>query len=459
MRTRWLVCAVLALFFASWAPLAAAYDTNRSIVRIESGLDGWTTVNALCNLVGCQVLGSLDTLPLSGPTVPSSLFLVQGLPSLDPLSLSLLGVSSVEPDLLAPLTQATVTAPDGLSQQTPMTYYGTAAWEGYLVQPASGIVRLPDTHCALQATGAGIVAVIDSGIDAGHPVLEPLLTDGWDFTRDVAGGDEMADLQGVVPVPDGVYRVNQSSVAVLDQASVALLDDQAHVAFGHGTMVAGIVHLVAPTAQIMPLKAFHADGQGYTSDIIRAIYYATWKGAKVLNMSFSSPTASQEMTRALDFATNQGGLIAVASVGNDGSTSLVYPAAFDNVMGVASTSNDDTRSSFSNYGAAQVWVAAPGEGIITTYPWSSYAAGWGTSFSTPFVSGAAALLVGMEATADYSQVSQAVSHANPLTSDLGYGRLDLYQAVLAGRALWPGAPPSPVPQTCSSLGIDWSAAP
>jgi len=275
----------------------------------------------------------------------------------------------------------------------------------------------------------------------------------------VAGGDEMADLPGMAPVPDGAYRVNQSSVAVLDQASVALLDDQAHVAFGHGTMVAGIVHLVAPTAQIMPLKAFHADGQGYTSDIIRAIYYATWKGAKVLNMSFSSPTASQEMTRALDFATNQGGLIAVASVGNDGSTSLVYPAAFDNVMGVASTSNDDTRSSFSNYGAAQVWVAAPGEGIITTYPWSSYAAGWGTSFSTPFVSGAAALLVGMEATADYSQVSQAVSHANPLTSDLGYGRLDLYQAVLAGRTLWPGAPPSPVPGTCSSLGVDWSPAP
>ena len=459
MRTRWLVCAVLALFFASWAPLAAAYDTNRSIVRIESGLDGWTTVNALCGLLGCQVLGSLDTLPLSGQTVPSSLFLVQGLPSLDPLSLSLLGVSSVEPDLLAPLTQATVTAPDGLSQQTPMTYYGTAAWEGYLVQPASGIVRLPDTHCALQATGAGIVAVIDSGIDAGHSMLEPLLTDGWDFTRDVAGGDEMADLPGMAPVPDGAYRVNQSSVAVLDQASVALLDDQAHVAFGHGTMVAGIVHLVAPTANIMPLKAFHADGQGYTSDIIRAIYYATWKGAKVLNMSFSSPTASQEMTRALDFATNQGGLIAVASVGNDGSTSLVYPAAFDNVMGVASTSNDDTRSSFSNYGAAQVWVAAPGEGIITTYPWSSYAAGWGTSFSTPFVSGAAALLVGMEATADYSQVSQAVSHANPLTSDLGYGRLDLYQAVLAGRTLWPGAPPSPVPGTCSSLGVDWSPAP
>src|SRR5206468_12631289 len=119
--------------------------------------------------------------------------------------------------------------------------------------------------------------------------------------------------------------------------------------------------------------AFHADGQGYTSDIIRAIYYAMWKGAKVLNMSFSSPTSSPEIKRALDYATSRG-LIPVASVGNGGSASLVYPAALDNVMGVASTSNDDVRSTFSNYGAAHVWVAALGEAVITSYPRSPYAA-------------------------------------------------------------------------------------
>ncbi|HKC10598.1 MAG TPA: S8 family serine peptidase [Vicinamibacteria bacterium] len=116
-------------------------------------------------------------------------------------------------------------------------------------------------------------------------------------------------------------------------------------------------------------------------------------------------------------------------------------------------------SSCPKTGSSALSVAAPGEGIITTYPWGSYAAGWGTSFSAPFVSGAAALLVGMQSTADYGQASWAVSHANPLTSDLGYGRLDVYQAVLAGLSLWPGAPQSPVPDTCSSLGVDWSPAP
>jgi thermitase len=303
------------------------------------------------------------------------------------------------------------------------------------------------------------VAVIDTGVDPNHATLAPVLTAGYDFTRDVGGGDEVADVgQASVPVLDGVYCVNQASVAVLDQASVAVLDDSQYAAFGHGTMVAGIVHLVAPTARIMPLKAFTADGQGYTSNILRALYYATLKGAKVLNMSFSRPTSSAELKRAIDNATGKG-LIAVAAAGNDGQATLVYPAAYSNVMGVASTTNGDTRSSFSNYGSNLVWVAAPGEGIITTYPWGSFAGAWGTSFSTPFVSGGAALLAGLQGGASYSQVSSAIARAQTLTSDLGYGRLDLYRAVQYGRSLWPSAPLSAVPASCASDGVDWSVAP
>jgi subtilisin family serine protease len=128
-------------------------------------------------------------------------------------------------------------------------------------------------------------------------------------------------------------------------------------------------------------------------------------------------------------------------------------------MGVASTSDYDTRSSFSNYGSQLVWVAAPGEGIITTYPWSSYAAGWGTSFSTPFVSGAAALIVGLNGSANYSQASWAIAHAKTLSNDLHYGRLDLTRAIPAARSLWYRTNYSTVPPTCSSEGIDWSVAP
>src|SRR5258708_33014895 len=197
----------------------------------------------------------------------------------------------------------------------------------------------------------------------------------------------------------------------------------------------GIIHLVAPTAQLMPLKAFHSDGTASLSDILRAIYYGVQNGANVINMSFATKTSSAELQKALDYA-NQKGVICAASSGNDGQGSppppappfLVYPAAFQNdVMGVASTSDQDTRSSFSNYGSAIVWVAAPGEAIVSTYPFDTYAAGWGTSFSAPFVSGGAALLHNLQAAIGQSGAATAVANAVPLDPSLGlnHGRLDL----------------------------------
>jgi subtilisin family serine protease len=181
----------------------------------------------------------------------------------------------------------------------------------------------------------------------------------------------------------------------------------------------------------MPLKAFKADGTGYLSDILRAIYFAVQNGARVINMSFSFSTYSAETASAIKFATrNQ--VICVASAGNDGKDEIVYPAALADVMGVASTTNNDTLSTFSNYGEDLVWVAAPGEGIVTTYPFGTFGAGWGTSFSAPFVSGAAALLLSVSSNFNESSAERSLAHADWITPDLGNGRVDLYQAVAAG---------------------------
>ena len=136
--------------------------------------------------------------------------------------------------------------------------------------------------------------------------------------------------------------------------------------------------------------------------------------------------------RAVNFATRRG-VICVASAGNDGKDVLVFPAALGNVIGVAATTNDDKRASFSNYGADLVWVAAPGEGIVTTFPGSSYAAAWGTSFSTPFISGAIALLLDVEIKTNAAQAADALAQAKSISEELGNGRLDLYEAVLARR--------------------------
>jgi subtilisin family serine protease len=197
-------------------------------------------------------------------------------------------------------------------------------------------------------------------------------------------------------------------------------------------MVAGVVHLVAPGASILPLKSFGASGAGYVSDVIRAIYYASRNNAKVLNMSFSFSSPSSELNAALSNANKQG-IISVAAAGNNGQQIAVYPAGYSSlVMGVASTTNSDTQSSFTNYGQPQVFVAAPGEGVVTLYPYGTYAATWGTSFSTPFVAGTAALMQDIAGSTE-SQAAQAVSHAKYINSNLGNGRLDVYQTILAWR--------------------------
>ena len=194
-------------------------------------------------------------------------------------------------------------------------------------------------------------------------------------------------------------------------------------------MVAGVVHLTAPTAQILPLKAFRADGTGYNSDIIRAIYYAIQQNASVINMSFNLAGYSQEVKNAINVATLSS-IVSVAAAGNAGNDTPLYPASYPGVMSVASTTNGDQLSSFSSYGDT-VWVGAPGEGVVTTYPYGTYAAAWGTSFSAPFVSGTVALMRGMQLFTGQGQSAQAVAHADHVSAPVGNGRLDVLSAIQA----------------------------
>ena len=174
-------------------------------------------------------------------------------------------------------------APTYLADQTPTSYCGATVWHGYIAQPANTLIRTAYTQSTFHVTGSGVtVAVIDTGVDPTNPVLQNLLVSGYDFTCNMNGGSEDSDVSASPNLSNAqAAQVDQRTVAVLDQRTVAVLDGSQYSAFGHGTMTAGIVHLVAPQAKIMPLKAFNADGSGYDSDVLRAIYHAVKNGAKV----------------------------------------------------------------------------------------------------------------------------------------------------------------------------------
>ena len=148
---------------------------------------------------------------------------------------------------------------------------------------------------------------------------------------------------------------------------------------------------MAPRARILPLKAFSSDGTGRSADIAQAIYYAVLNGARVLNLSFTFESESQEVRYATAFAAQQG-CIVVAAAGNDGLVVQRWPAQHDWVVGVGATTLWDTRAPFSNQGYGTFKVGAPGVDLVTTFPGGYYAAVSGTSFSTPLVSGAVVLM-------------------------------------------------------------------
>jgi hypothetical protein len=403
------------------------------IVRTTLGRAG---LQNACLSNGCTVVSNLD-----GNV--GQLFLVRPAQGLlaqllaDVLKL-VTGILDAEPDQSLTIppnvsNQATAsTAPQGLWDNTPVNYYGTSVTHGYVNQPAAQIIRVAQAHSVFNVSGAGIVADIDTGVDPNHPALQGVLLPGFDFTRNQPGGSELNDISMSAPPPCptcAAAYVNQHTAAMLDQHTAAMLDGSQYAAFGHGTMVLGVIHLVAPTAKLLPLKSFTANGNGSLSNIIAAIYYAVQNNASVINMSFDLTTSSTELSNAINYA-NSHNVILAASSGNDGKQEMVYPAGLQNVMGVASTNNQDQRSTFSNYGNQIVWVAAPGEGVITTYPFATYAAGWGTSFSSPMVAGTASLLVNMQSTSE-NQASWAIAHAKWVGMNMGNGRLDVYGSLSA----------------------------
>lgn len=307
-------------------------------------------------------------------------------------------------------------------------------------QYARGLIGLDAAHQFTRGAGT-VVAVLDTGIDAGHEALGGVvLTDfGWNAVTDSAEVTESLALPAQDTDNDGLFNEM----------------------VGHGTFVAGLVHLGAPDAKILPVTVLDSNGIGDSFTIIAGMYYAIDRGVEVINMSLGSTYRMQGVEEAVAEAQNLG-IIVVGAAGNYGvDDPRENPATVDGAIGVAATNAADIKAPFSNYekkldlsapGHSQTLAGQPNvydvqKSIIGPVPDGGYAIWKGTSFSTPLVSAGAALIRAQHpqwpATATTAanivnvlqNTSVDIYDKNPQYEDdqeLGAGRIDLEAAAKSG---------------------------
>jgi thermitase len=273
-----------------------------------------------------------------------------------------------------------------------------------------------------------VVAVIDSGIDADHVDLGAQLAWGLDT---FAGDPDPDDTSG--------HGTHCSGVAA------ALT--------GNGVGMAG----AAPACR---LAAYRCGNSTFPSSaLVAAINDAVARGAQVLSLSWGSSYDDPAIRHALQQAVDAGCLV-VAAAGNDNSTTPFFPAALPFVLAVGATDITDGRASFSNFG---LWVdlAAPGQGIQSTWIGGQYKYLSGTSMACPLVAGAGALLYARlgSRTPEHAGAVRAALEASgvPVGDWVTHGRLDMAAALDALLAAASPALSVPASLPAGSL-CTWSAS-
>ncbi|HET7737869.1 MAG TPA: S8 family serine peptidase, partial [Tepidiformaceae bacterium] len=301
------------------------------------------------------------------------------------------------------------------------TFYASAQ-ASYL-----GALDVEEAWDNTSGTADVVIAIVDTGIDAGHPDLQGA---SWVNPGEIPGDGLDNDGNGCVDDVNGCRFVNSNPICGYSgpTADGFVADDHGvtgQASHSHGTLAAGIaaargnngvgVTGVAWSARLMSVKVLDCGPLGTPPtgsmfDVARAILYATAMGADVINLSLASQSSSDDIQALRDAITTArtAGVVVVAAVGNHAGANpgVGFPAAYagqpayPNVVAVAAADNrnGNTHASFSNYGP-QVTIAAPGYNIAGTVRTAmaptlaqAYGSETGTSFATPIVSGAFALL-------------------------------------------------------------------
>ncbi len=244
------------------------------------------------------------------------------------------------------------------------TFFVRTAATSYATQPVVSLLGLPRARTL--STGAGVrVAILDTGV-APHGWYSQHLLPGYNF---VSMNADVSD------VGNG-----------LDDNQNGAIDEQT----GHGTFVAGLISLVAPGSQLLPVKVLDSDGFGNSYTVAAGIYYAVDHGASIINLSLSTPVESAVTSAAIAYASANGCTV-VAAVGNEASSLPRFPAATAGVLAVGGSDLSDHGAPFTNHGG-YLSLCGPGTSIVSTLPDGGFALASGTSFSAAIVSGTAALV-------------------------------------------------------------------
>jgi subtilisin family serine protease len=273
------------------------------------------------------------------------------------------------------------------------------ALAAYQSQWAAAKLRVEQAHTV--NTGQGVVvAVLDTGADLDHPFLEGKLVPGYDFVEDDADPDD---------VPDGL---NNDDDNLVDEST------------GHGTHVAGIVSLAAPNASVMPVRILDSDGRGTYFDAVAGIVYAVDHGAQVINLSASGAQDAATLQDAVNYALDRGVVFVAAGAVNE----LEYPAAYEGVIAVGSSDENDYRTVFAQFEDGDPTVYAPGKEILSAHYEGGYAVWSGNSMATPFVAGEAALALSAGGCDGGCFAALVTEDVRPVPDAPALGRIDLYDA-------------------------------
>ena len=379
-------------------PGQGKYAADELVCRLAPGV----TIDSLNAVFGTSVKGHLQQTDCYLLNVPNGQ---------DPevLASTILGSSLVT--YCSPNFYLSV--PEGLQRSSP--FVDVQAIGTYELQPAATALDLPEVYTL--STGVDVrVALIDGGVNFDHPAFGDYggdLVSSWDYVD----GDALAS------------------------------DESGGWCSGHGTLIAGVIRLVAPDADIYVYRVLDTAGIGDGYHIAEAVLRAMDDGCKIINLSLGMVGIHDALDDALK-AAHQSGVYIVASAGNDNSdlgATFPFPASRMYAQAVAAVDSANIKADFSNYGV-KVNICAPGTQIYGPYLDTSFAWWDGTSFAAPFVSGAAALIIAQRPTVTVDQIADIIGQSadnvdtlNPgYTGLLGDGAVDIAAALHSAQTLLNG---------------------